>query len=289
MSTLTKVFVVLQLVFALALSVLVVLFVSRENNYKTQVLAAENASLAAHASLGREMVENATLNTELRQAGTARAAQMAGLRHQLENTIAKLTSARMRADRRQSLLDGATTQVTLLTDATKSLISQNKMRSAELDRIRPRLLRLTDENAQLYRRNAVLSDQRSQNERVIRALQEHIARLHHRLQTLARAPSGGKPNSGMPTGTSGMGTAVQVNGRIRHVQQMNGHTYASISLGSRDGLRKGTRLIIYKNHTYVGDLQVTHVTPAASVGVVKIVNQGQKVQPHDMVISGPGI
>jgi hypothetical protein len=54
-------------------------------------------------------------------------------------------------------------------------------------------------------------------------------------------------------------------------------------------VRKGTRLIIYKGDRYVGDILITRAHPNGSVGVVKIVAPNEKVQSHDLVISGPGI
>jgi hypothetical protein len=65
LSGLTKIFIVLQLVFSVAISVLLVLMVSHQENYKGMVDSATSSSVALRATVAHDQETISALNASL--------------------------------------------------------------------------------------------------------------------------------------------------------------------------------------------------------------------------------
>ena len=287
MSTVTKIFVVLQVLFALTLSVLVVLFAYKQQNYRAQLVTTQNSMVAASAALAKQDTLVAQTQAELSKAQQANVSIAGKYSDAITNLQAKLQSANTQIAQAAADQQKASNNVTLLTDSVTSLQKQLADETAQLNLIRPELLKAINENAQLNRHNDNLTNERNEAQKTIQTLQESIANLNARL---TKAMSAAKS----PTQTAslnqmiGVPTASPVNGIINQVESLNGHTYVSFSLGARDGVTTGTRLTVYRNGTYVADIVVRSVDPTQSVGVVTLVKPGQSVKTNDTVMSGPG-
>lgn len=291
MSILTKIFVLLQLVFALVLAVLVVLFAHGQQNYKKQVLTDQNAMIASQAALLNEQTTAGRLDAELAQATSANINTLSNLNEKILTLQGKLASAQseiaqLKVDK-QSLVNSTS----LLSAANGSQQQQLAADSRELTKLRPVVLRYINENAQLNRHNTQLTNERNEAQKQIQTLQESIVALNTRL---ARAVAmqhqvAATSSRHAVNAVIGVPTAVAVNGKIQQVQSYNNRVYVSVNLGSRDGVSKGTRLTVYKNGHYVGDVLVRSVDPTTAVGVVTLASPSAKVMVNDLVMSGPGM
>ncbi len=289
MNTLTKIFVVLQLVLALVLAVLVVLFAYKQPNYKEQLQVEQKSRIAAAAALAQQETQNTALLRKLAAARRAAARQAGALQSQIINLEGQVAGDQTEIAQIKAAKCQMGTNVSLLTNTVHSLNKQVADETAQLNTLRPSLLRYINENAQLNRRVDQLTDERDAARKTIQTLQESIVALNHKL-VLAAAKTTVSPQRAVNLRTMiGTPTPVRVNGIIRRVRTFDGRTYVSTSLGRRDGIHKGTRLTIYRDHKYIGDAIVQRVDTTESVGVVTLQAPGAKIDTADLVMSGPGL
>ncbi len=290
MSILTKIFVLLQLVFALVLAVLVVLFVHGQQNYKKQVLTDQNTMIAAQAALLNEETTASRLSAQLAQATRANINTLGSLNSKILRLQGNLASAQSEIAQLKANKQSLVNSTSLLSAANRSQQDQLAAETKELTKLRPVVLRYVNENAQLNRHNTQLTNERNEAQKEIQTLQESIVALNTRLARAVamehKAASTSSQN--VANAVIGVPTAAPVNGKIQQVQTYNSRTYVSVNLGSRDGVSKGTRLTVYSKGKYVADVVVRSVDPTTSVGVVTLASPSAKVVVNDLVMSGPG-
>lgn len=287
MSGLTKIFIVLQLVFSVALSVLLVLMVSKQDNYKAQVDAARTASIAQTASLAA-----AQTNVEIANAAVADyEKRLADAKQAAQETAGKLLATN--ASQQAQILDlqaqiaSASTNISALT-ATNALASKLVAQySDQLKDLSPKVSDLTNKYSEATRTINELTTQLRGSERAVRSLQEQIA-----TQQQAPGKSGGAaaPNESggqVASLSAATPTATQINGKVTGTADSAGRTLVETGLGSRDGVKVNTRFAIYRNGSYLADAVVQRVTADQSVAVVVgTVKQGETIQKGDVVQSG---
>ncbi len=287
MNTLTKIFVVLQLVLALVLAVVVVVFAYKQGNYRHAVAVQQKARIAAAAALALAETQNADLQRRLIATEKAATAQAGRLQSQLLALQAKRAADQTRLARLEAQAGQSRTNVALLTNTVHSLNAQVAAATSQLNALRPEVLKYINENAQLNRRIYEVTDDSNIEKKTIQTLQENIAALNHRLRLSAARPT--QRQAALGAALAGVYTPVLVNGRVRHVRHFQGRIYVSTTLGTRDGVRKGTRLVVYQDHRYIGDILVQNVDATESVGVVTLHAPGAVINNHDLVMSGPGL
>ena len=281
MSALTKILIVLQLVFAVAVSVLLVLMISRQENYKSLAATSSANYLGQSALLTDSKAKEAAAREQIAKANAAR--------ETAEQALAKATSdastagsqaqqqiLTLQSDKRQ-----LEAQVAALTAGNSTAMQSISAKDKELETLRPEQIKATSEKNELAKRNNELESQ-------VRALELGIRKLQEQL--IAQAPAAGASTNN--PGTSGsvqmMSSAAPaanaaVNAKITNVQQTSGRTMVELPLGSRDGITENTPLFIYRSSGYVADAVVQRVTPTASVAVVTKTREGQTVQAGDTI------
>jgi hypothetical protein len=98
-----------------------------------------------------------------------------------------------------------------------------------------------------------------------------------------------QPNEAGTVASLAVQTPAVINGKISDVKPTVGRTLIELPLGTRDGVRKDTRFMIYRGNTYVADAVVVgNPEPDKSVAAVDAnsVKAGETVQKGDMVMSG---
>ncbi len=290
MNTVTRIFVVLQLVLALALSVLVVVFVSKQTNYRNMIVSTQQAAIAASAGLAREKLLNSNLSNELASAQESAASAQRHLNSEVVSLQGKLADAQTQIAELQASSSAKSTNVSLLTNTVHSLNTQVADETAQLNKLRPEQLKLINERAQLSRRVTELTNERDVARKTIQVLQESVAKLRHHLRVaMAAAKSPSTSMASTAAVLQGVPTAVAVNGSITKVAKYNGKIYVSCNLGSKDGVNHGTRLTVYRGNKYIADILVQRSDATHSVGVVTLQAPDQMVAKADMVMSGPGM
>jgi hypothetical protein len=285
LSALTKILIVLQLVFSLVCSVLLVLMVSRAENYKVTNAGLQAANVGQGAALTKALMDrdaalasNSSL-TEKLNAATAN----------LSRTMATASSDSSKAEQErldlQNKLAAMTAQVQALTASNSTQASSLAAKDAELEKLRPQVADLMTKYNEISRAKMEDDNQLRAAAQSIRKLQEIIAN-----QPTAGAGGGGAGaiapiGSGdqIQTISSAAPAAGRVNGTVTDVAQSSGRTLIELPLGTRDGIQVGTKVYVYRSTGYVGDASVQRVTPEQSVAVVVSTKAGETVQKGDMV------
>lgn len=280
MNILTKLFIVLQLVFAIGLAVMVVLTTGEQNRYKTLVVNESKGRLSALAEAQQTSGKLAVAEQNLNKVSEDRRAEVDGLKRDLERRTNEFNSVKARQDTLEAQLAEATSNNTRLTNTIAAVRDQLATRDTELKDLRPLVTETVKKNAELTRAIDQLSNEKELNLKAIRTLQEELAK---RAET-PKAQTAGDTVKQLSAGTP---TAVQVNGKIQKVQELNGRTYVTLSLGGRDGVQQGNRFTIYRNNEYVGDAVVQRVVPDQAIAEVTMTRKA--VQANDLVISGGGM
>jgi hypothetical protein len=279
LSALTKILIVLQLVFAVAVSVLLVLLVSRQEAYSKNAEDYRIKYLAAAATANQKDVQHAADLQAIAAATKAQNDALAQLAQERANAVAAKSADQARI---LTLEGDVAAQKAQLAQQSAALDTANKSilaKDSELQVLRPQVSKLTIENNEIARRNNEQENQLRAAQLAIKALQE---------QLVARGPSGATSEAGsqvrpMVTASSGAPVGGAVNARVSNVMPSAGRTLVELPLGTRDGIRQNTPVFIYRSTGYVADAIVERVTVDASVAVVTKVKEGLQVQPGDIV------
>jgi len=273
-------FIVLQLVFSLVVSVLLVLMVSKSENYKAQVEAANTKNVALAASYAKSEGEKTIAQSKLSDVQT----QLNAATNKLNTATAEATAAASKSDATNldltNQIAALRSQITTLTAAVTTATSSIDAKDKELGVLRPEVAEYTTKYNEIYRAKNEADNQIRAAEQAIRKLQEIIA----------QAPAAGGAGGVAPTGdqvqvlsASSVAAAGKVNGRVSGILPSLGKTLIEMPLGTRDGIQVGTKIFVYRATGYVGDATVTRVTPDQSVATIDSTKQGETVQMGDLV------
>jgi hypothetical protein len=288
MSPLTKMLVVLQLVFSLVLSVAIVLMVSKQEPYKSELDSANSARLAltvtvtsaqqkqqaAEQSAAAERANNQTLTERNKQ--LAEEKNIAQAKFDSDSLDLKADIARLTAQNSALQTSNAT--------ATQTIGALN----AELSDLRPKVADYTNKYNEIYRA-------KNESDNQLRAAEQAIRKLQEQLQAALSSPAatgaaGGAAAMAGP-GTEGQvqvlsnapSAAGPINGKVGKIQEVRGIMLFEVPMGARDGVREGTKLFVYRGNAYVADAEITRVTPDVSVAKITKAKVGESVKEGDMV------
>lgn len=287
MSSLTKAFIVLTLVFSVALAVLMVMEVGRMANYKENLTAAHAEAFAAQATLDLVRAQQQATQVQLQAAEK----QVADITTQMASAATKANTDYTTLQNQEAQLAAQVQQLTAANEAyaavAKSQTDQLQAKDTEISQIRPQITTLIQQNAELNKANNELANQNRSAEQAIRKLQEAISS-----NTGTGAATVDKTNGQVTQstpGTPGVGATAAVNGRITHIGQSAGHTLIETKLGSSSGIAVNSKFMIYRQNggtpVWIGDAVVANVSDDQSVATVTTTNDGQQPQAGDLVVT----
>jgi hypothetical protein len=264
---------------------MVVTLVSRQEPYRQTVEAERQKAFAAQAVLQAKTNEVETLHQQLRVANDDRAKSASAA--QLENDRLKTELAQRKIEIDAANAKNAQTLSALnqSSASVESLTKQSAAKDEEIRRLAPENVTLIQRNAELTRTNNELQTALRFAEQSIRKLQEAVAAA----ETKGGSAAGASEVGNVASLSASSQAPAQVNGKVTSVTPTAGRTLLQLPLGTRDGLKKGTRLIVYREQTgYIADAVVETAAPDESVAAVdaKTVKRGETVRAGDMVISG---
>jgi hypothetical protein len=280
LSTLTKIFVVLMVIFSIAFTMATIGFVGKTNKwrdlangYREQALVVETNMrnlAAAHAAEKTVWVDSkrslddriADLDAQVERVG----GELVEARKELSKLGTEKSNADARVDQLLAQLDVERTgrqEQTGLRAAAEQRNQDLETRNAELN------MRVQEMTAQIL----VLNQQQRQLEQQVNILKEENSKLAGGSGPgrLSVQPGGAGAPAAEPVAAAAIrGEIVQVNGNL-----------ATISVGSSDGVRDGMVFVIYRGKEYIGDLEVTDVEPNQSAG--KLARTRATPKPSDQV------
>ncbi len=284
MSAITKILVVVLVVFCVAFSMASISLIAQQDNWKSlaedyrreaQISAANQRSLAAAHSAelaGIRDQARARLDRidELEQTVQEQAQSLA--RH--EGTIAQLTADRRSAD---ALAQRLTNELGIAQESRKRIDEQRGQlegRNIELER---RNIDLNERVNELSSQAAVFVQQQRQQAQQINILQDENQNLSQQTGIAPSAPfepslTGVAPRQAMST--------PRINGRVVAVDG----DHVTISVGSTDNVGKGMVFVVYRGGQYVGDVEISDVEPNLSAGRLVSSSRGVSSRKGDSVV-----
>ncbi len=284
MSTMTKVFVVLNTVLSIALSVLFIAGASQWGNWKDLV---QTYQTARDAAITHRQNTEATMNAALALKDEA----IASWQGRLQQTEAQL------ADAEQNLA-GQSEQLALVTNkqmaaeaARTTLQEILNVQTGELKSVQKQNQSMLAQNMDLQARNSRLNSRVLELTTDVTILTDELRNMQEKLYA-AQGGSGGALRAAAPAASGPDELAVAmtrppaVAGEIRgEVIEVN-NRYASINVGEAAGVTAGMTFMVYRGGgEYVADLTVEKVRPRQAGGRLSTMVQGN-VRAGDQVIFG---
>ncbi len=268
MSPLTKLFVVLLVILSLLTTSAVVVFVNQVENYsaqlntaKTQVTSMRTDLESAQAALAAAQArEQSTISQSQQQVEQLRQSM-----NQFQQRINDLAAQNADLTSRMALQSADLTRVT---ESLKAAQDQNGKKDEMIAQLRTTNDDRLKQNVELNTTVTELTNNLQVTERERRYLAEQLTeskRLNDRQGAMLR-DAGISPKMASAAGT-GAG-APPINGVIRSTSSIAGVPYASISVGSNDGVTKGMEFKVVDRPTgdFLGILTVDSVEPTESTG-----------------------
>lgn len=283
MSLLTKIFVVLDTVLALALVPLVIAYVHNTDHLASElagqrqmmVAAEESAAIAnqqladAHQARADAVEQAETAKARLRGRVTDLQGQLEARDLDLIETRNQLAQAQAQADQLSAGLEQNAQLLTMLEEEVR---------------------RRRDESIEARQRIAELNDAlQDKSTQLVTAL-ENIRLMREKLvdteQMLADAREGGDDRDETESRMSATPVDIDypIYGNVTGVQEAGeGNTFVAIDLGSNDNVSEGMQFIVHEGTNYLGTIELRTVDLNESVGVLVQRKNSASIRPDQQV------
>ncbi|MGD8452957.1 MAG: hypothetical protein PVJ57_14150 [Phycisphaerae bacterium] len=285
MSTMTKVFIVLNAVLSIAMSCLFIAAAAQWVNwrelatkYQEQAGAAiterNSVQSVAEASLTIKEDEIQRLTQEL-DVNDRQRQDLANELADSKNELARRTNEAVAADagrkKLEEMLGVLTGENTALQKQNQALLTQNIDLQTRNTRLNSRVLELTSNVT-------IMTDQLRNLQEKLYAAEQQVAALQQRMAEGHRVASASETVAGV------MPVAAPVAGPIRgEVTAIDGN-YASINIGQTSGVVSGMTFMVHRGESFVAELVVDRVWPDQAGGKLKTIKE--EVRPGDAVAYG---
>lgn len=267
MSPLTKLFVVLLVILSLLTTAATVVYVNKED-FNSETLKQTQAQLAAAQETARRAEDQARVAQEnataIQQQANAQAAVANNALAQADSKVATLN-----VELAKAASQGAAQQldVSRLTEALNASQQTSGRQQEEVVRLRTNTDQLVRQSSELNSSVSDLTNKLEVTERERRNLAEQLTQESADLDKANRAlaAAGVRPEQMQPL-VNRAGPAI--NGVIRDVRTIAGVQYATISIGSADGVQRGMefKVLDRASGNFLGTLVVDTTDPNESTG-----------------------
>lgn len=295
MHVLTKIFIVLVALLAVALTPLVVVYASNENSFRTRYLEQQAAAASATSRLiaAQESFDVARSRLDRERDEVER--ELAAVRKERDEKDAAARRLDAELAQTRTAQTSMSTQLATLAAALKA--------DAELKEILVGELRTERDKALAAERRFIEIDEKlrkSENdlltlEAARRDLQEQLRQvLDEKERALTQvnryvAIVGALPDSASLPG-GGVAPDRNLTAAVLNVRRSADAVLAEIDAGSRDGVREGWVMMIADGGNFIGNLRVTKVDVNRSTGVVELEDPTRRgeVRPGQKAIARIG-
>ena len=267
MSPLTKLFVGLLIVLSLLTTAATVVYVNKEDIQKTTLenTKAQLQAAQAQAQAANDQLTSAQQNLTNVQAQANQAQQAATT--DINNRQATISDLQVQLAKAQSQQATQQLDVSRLTEALNATQAQNNTNLQELARLRQNNDNLVRQTSDLNGRVTELSATLDVTERERRLLAEQLTQSNTENQRLSAIIT----NSGLSPQQQqvvAQRAGPAINGVIRDVRTIAGSPYATISVGTADGVQRGMefKILDRAGGNFLGTLIVDSVEPNEATG-----------------------
>ncbi len=289
MHILTKIFVVLVSLLAVAIVPLVVVQSANEATFREKWLAARTAGAATQASLDSERSLRAAVESDLQSQLADVAARLGRLQADIEERQGRIRSLETEKSALAESKSGLEARLTVFAEADRMRTELLDQLNGQLDRLRTDYLAKEKELADSMSRNAKLQSDFEVALEMSSQLREENEKLKSRPVETGVAATGGV--------VAHVPADRDLRARITRVVREGGdgspgRWLVQIDHGSRDGIRPGWHMTVAHadGKNYVGDLVIERVDVDRSVGTVVWPGQGNapEVLTDQVVIAERG-
>lgn len=272
MSTLTKVFIVLLVVFCIAFTMSSISFVAQTHEWKSLAEGFQQEARTSETHMRNVLALTAAELATSRDAIEDHINTIAGLEKDYQNSMGQIGDL-------EAQLAKANAQVSGLEGSVRLLGGELKVGQAGWAAQREQRADLEQRNIELETRNVDLNERVNEQTAQVLVLEQHVRQLEQQIHILEeenrqfsqyqrRAAAGdldaladagrGAARPLTPVAVSPIrGKIVDVSGGL-----------ATVSVGAADGVVEGMVFVIYRGLDYIGDLKITHVEPSQCAGRV---------------------
>ncbi len=277
MNILTKVFIVLLVIFSIAFTMMTVQFSARVPDWRNLAEGYRNDAKQTDTAYRHLVAAKVALEAQAQDDRRRWDEQKVRSADDLANTLGDLNDYKTRLAKAESDLSAQSATV-------KKLSAELSIAQASASKAREHLVAVEERNLYLEKANAdmnasltekiatitVLDQEKRQQEQQISLLKQEQARVLGRSRfgsalqddLVVRRPDKVRPESPV--------RPVSIRG---HIAELDGNL-AIISVGTNVGVEVGMTFIIYNNKgDFLADLEITEVTPNSSAGDLKFVSK----------------
>ncbi len=273
MNTLTKVFVVLLVIFSIAFTMMTIQFSANVPDWRNEAEIWRNSAKQTDTAYRNLVAVKVALEAQAQDDRRRWDEQKVRSADDLANTLGELNEYKTRLAKAESDLSAQSATV-------KKLSAELSIAQASASKAREHLVAVEERNLYLEKANAdmnssltekiatitVLDQEKRQQEQQINLLKQERGGISGRSRLgddmVVRRPDKVRPEA--------PARAVSIRG---HIAELKGNL-ASISVGTNDGVEVGMTFIIYNNKgDFLADLEITEVTPDSSAGDLKFVSK----------------
>lgn len=286
MSPVTKVLVVVLVVFCIAFSMVAISLTAQTSDWKSLAEEFQQAAQIADASQRSLLASHAAELASARDSMNDLLGRLGKAEQDLQssqedvarqgNEIAQLTTDNRRAD---ALAQRLTNELGIAQNGRNVVEEQRRQLETRNIDLETRNIALNDRVNELTTQVTILDQQRRQQEQQISILRSENDKL---------AMQSGVPGAGPDVTSSTISgvspiTPVPAPRITGHVHAIEGE-YVTLSVGSADQVAKGMVFVVSRdNDIYVGDVEITDVEPNLAAGRLIRNAQGRTPQPGDTV------
>lgn len=271
LSTLTKVFVVLLVVFSIAFTTMTVSIVANTADWRDTALRYEQHARVADTNLQNLMAANSAELAAAHNTVRGHVARIGDLETQLQESageVASIKAERARLVSEKSSAEAVNRGLVAQLQSTDAARVQYQTQRDELETrnigIERRNIELDDRVNELTAQVAVMIEQKRQFEQQIHILRSENAKLaigsRQRSSALAMEDPSGAAMSNVVAHTPVSATPIR-----GHVADVSGDII-TITVGSSDGVRKDMIFVVHRDGEYVGDLKINMVDSDSAAG-----------------------
>lgn len=267
MSPLTKLFVVLLVIFSMLLTAATVVFVARTQNYQESSKQREAALDEANAKAARATADANAARDQAARAVSQGNAQVEALNQRINDLNRQLGEKGVQA---ADLSNKVQIQALALTQATEGQKAAQDLAAKLQDQsstLRTTVDKLTQDNADLTSSNSDLTNKLEVTTRDMRFYKEQLAEAQKNLDRYAARLQNLGVQPGDVTGQPAAPTPA-ISGTIQDKRDIGGVPYATINVGASDSVTKGMQFNVVDSSRglFLGKLTVDTVEPREASG-----------------------
>ncbi len=273
MSNLTKVFIVLLVVFSIAFSTMTVSMVAQTTDWRDTALKYEEHARVADTNLRNMIAASAAVEATGRDTARGHLERITELEGQLaanSSELARIRADLAKAESEQSSSEAMNRGLLAQLEIARAAESEYRKRRDDIEKrgidLERRNIDLNDRVNELTAQVSVLVEQRRQYEQqinILRTENEKLSQAEQRRPAAAglEAPAGAAMQNVVPLSPAG---SAAITGQVLAVSG----NLVTISVGRAAGVREDMLFVIHRGGAYVGDLKIDKVDPDQAAGRV---------------------